>query len=94
MGRKGKESKEIEKLDLEIQFRSVPDGGWGWLVCLAGFIAQFIVLGIQNNTGILYKALLDEFKQSKGDTGKRMSPSSCFDNSPVNDNKEGFLRGN
>lgn len=63
-----KESKEIEKVQVQIQVRSVPDGGWGWCVCLAGFIAQFVVLGIQNNTGILYKALLEEFKQSKGET--------------------------
>lgn len=68
MGKDTKENKEIEKIQVEIHVRSVPDGGWGWLVCLAGFIAQFVVLGIQNNTGIIYKALLEEFKQSKGET--------------------------
>lgn len=69
MGKDSKESKEIEKVQVEIQVRSVPDGGWGWFICLAGFIAQFVVLGIQNNTGIIYKALLEEFRQSKGETG-------------------------
>lgn len=68
MGKDTKESKEIEKIQVEIHVRSVPDGGWGWFVCLAGFIAQFVILGIQNNTGIIYKALLEEFKQSKGET--------------------------
>lgn len=68
MGKDTKENKEIEKIQVEIHVRSAPDGGWGWLVCLAGFIAQFVVLGIQNNTGIIYKALLEEFKQSKGET--------------------------
>ncbi|KAJ7328161.1 hypothetical protein OS493_025574 [Desmophyllum pertusum] len=68
MGKNTKDSKEIEKVQVEIEVRSVPDGGWGWFVCLAGFIAQFVVLGIQNNTGILYKALLEEFKTSKGET--------------------------
>lgn len=69
MGKNTTESKEIEKADVEIVVRSdVPEGGWGWLVCLAGFIAQFVILGLQNNTGILYKALLEEFKASKGDT--------------------------
>ncbi|KAL9964086.1 hypothetical protein ACROYT_G027665 [Oculina patagonica] len=68
MGKDSKESKEIEKVQVEIQVRSVPDGGWGWFICLAGFIAQFVVLGIQNNTGIIYKALLEEFRQSKGET--------------------------
>lgn len=69
MGKDSKESKDIEKVQVEIQVRSVPDGGWGWFICLAGFIAQFVVLGIQNNTGIIYKALLEEFRQSKGETG-------------------------
>ena len=70
MGKDTKESKEMEKVEVEITVRSdVPEGGWGWLVCLAGFIAQFVVLGLQNNTGILYKALLTEFKTSKGETG-------------------------
>ncbi|EDO39975.1 predicted protein, partial [Nematostella vectensis] len=52
-----------------------PEGGWGWLVCLAGFIAQFTILGIQNNTGILYTTLLTEFKGNKGDT---VNPISRF----------------
>lgn len=64
----GKNTKEIDKIQVEVRVRSVPDGGWGWLVCLAGFIAQCVVLGIQNNTGIIYKALLEKFKQSKGET--------------------------
>lgn len=78
MGKDTKESQEIEKVEVEIEVRSaVPEGGWGWLICLAGFIAQFVVLGIQNNTGILYKALLQEFKTGKGETGKwfRFFPS-------------------
>ena len=71
MGKNTTEGKEIEKADVEIVVRSdVPEGGWGWLVCLAGFIAQFVILGLQNNTGILYKALLEEFKTSKGETGR------------------------
>ena len=71
MEKNNKESKEIEKVDVEIVVRSdVPEGGWGWFVCLAGFIAQFVVLGLQNHTGILYKALLLEFKTSKGETGR------------------------
>lgn len=84
MGKDSKESKDIEKVQVEIQVRSVPDGGWGWLVCLAGFIAQFVVLGIQNNTGILYKALLEEFRQSKGETGINLEFISIYD----------FMQGN
>ncbi|EDO35238.1 predicted protein, partial [Nematostella vectensis] len=44
-----------------------PDGGWGWLVCLAAFITQFIVLGTMNNFGVIYVELLQEFKVGKAE---------------------------
>ena len=70
---KEEDEKKMERED-ELELKSgpvsVPDGGWGWMVCLAGFTTQFIILGIQNNSGILYTALLNEYKQSKGATGK------------------------
>lgn len=71
MGRNREESKESEKGEVQtlVDRSDVPEGGWGWFVCLAGFLAQFIVLGLQNNTGILFKTLLKEFKSKKGDTG-------------------------
>lgn len=70
MGKDTKESNEVDNVQVEIEVQSAtPDGGWGWLVCLAGFIAQFVILGIQNNTGILYKALLVEYNTGKGETG-------------------------
>lgn len=40
-----------------------PDGGWGWVVCAAAFLIQFIVLGTMNNFGILYVKLFDDFGQ-------------------------------
>lgn len=71
MGKMEKQNIEQESVDIIKTERLIPEGGWGWLVCLAGFTAQFTILGIQNNTGILYTSLLTEFKRSKGDTGKR-----------------------
>ncbi|XP_029214258.2 monocarboxylate transporter 10-like [Acropora millepora] len=70
MGRNREEIKESEKGEVQtlVDRSDVPEGGWGWCVCLAGFIAQFVVLGLQNNTGILYKTLLTEFKSNKGET--------------------------
>lgn len=70
MGNNEKGSKQSKKGEVQhiVVPSTVPEGGWGWLVCLAGFIAQFVVLGLQNNTGILYKTLLVEFQSSKGDT--------------------------
>lgn len=62
MGKDIKENKEIEKIQVEIYVCFVLDGGWGWFVCFVGFIVQFVVFGIQNNIGIIYKVLLEEFK--------------------------------
>ena len=38
-----------------------PDGGFGWIVCAAAFLIQFIVLGTMNNFGILYVKLYEDF---------------------------------
>lgn len=48
-----------------------PDGGWGWCVCIATFVTQFIVLGTMNNFGVIYVELLREFKVGKAEAGKR-----------------------
>ena len=55
-----------EKPEVIVPF---PDGGWGWLVCLATFSAQFIVLGTMNNFGVMYVELLNEFNTGKADAG-------------------------
>ena len=47
----------------------IPEGGWGWIICAAAFVAQLIVMGIHNSFGILYTTLLEEFKKSKAETG-------------------------
>jgi hypothetical protein len=68
MGKNEKEENGSQTVNI-VDLNPLPEGGWGWLVCFAGFTAQFLILGIQNNTGILYTALLTEFGGSKGDTG-------------------------
>lgn len=55
-----------EKPEVIVPF---PDGGWGWLVCLATFSTQFIVLGTMNNFGVMYVELLNEFNTGKADAG-------------------------
>lgn len=47
----------------------IPEGGWGWVICVAAFVAQLIVMGIHNSFGILYTTLLEEYKKSKAETG-------------------------
>jgi len=47
----------------------IPEGGWGWAICAAAFVAQLIVMGIHNSFGILYTTLLEEYQKSKAETG-------------------------
>lgn len=39
-----------------------PDGGYGWVICLAAAVIQFIILGIHNNFGILYTYLMKDLE--------------------------------
>ena len=47
-----------------------PDGGWGWIVCAAAFLTQFVVLGTMNNFGILYVTLFKYFNDDASATCK------------------------
>ena len=38
-----------------------PDGGWGWLVVLAGFLVHFILDGIGYTFGIMLKPLVEHY---------------------------------
>lgn len=55
-----------------VREKSHPDGGYGWVVVFAAFSVQFIAVGLQNSSGTIFSALIDEFKRSKGETGKPM----------------------
>lgn len=48
---------------------AVPDGGFGWCICAAGFMVQFLVLGIHNSFGILYMYLMRDLEAPASDTG-------------------------
>lgn len=71
---KGKPSDSSMAATSNQQFHIVakthPDGGWGWVVCLGAFLAQFIVLGMQNTAGIVYTELVKELKSPRGATGE------------------------
>ena len=71
---KGKPSDSSMDTTSNQQFHIVakthPDGGWGWVVCLGAFLAQFIVLGMQNTAGIVYTELVKELKSPRGATGE------------------------
>ena len=37
---------------------NVPDGGWGWVVCLASFWTNGVVFGVINSFGVLFVHLM------------------------------------
>ncbi len=43
-----------------------PDGGWGWVVCLAGFACNLILDGIAYTFGVLLDPLVSSFESSRG----------------------------
>ncbi|KAJ8365655.1 hypothetical protein SKAU_G00144860 [Synaphobranchus kaupii] len=44
------------------------DGGWGWVIVVASFMAQFLAYGSPQSVGVLYPAWLDAFQAGKGMT--------------------------
>ena len=66
MGRKLKDEHIEENSDLSDD--SVPDGGWGWVVCLGAFLVNFILDGTMFSFGVLLLDLLEFFGQGKAKT--------------------------
>uniref|UniRef100_A0A4W5QKC8 Monocarboxylate transporter 9 n=1 Tax=Hucho hucho TaxID=62062 RepID=A0A4W5QKC8_9TELE len=68
------------------------DGGWGWVIIVACFMAQFLAYGSPQSVGVLYPEWLHAFQEGKGMTawvgslvsgvGLIASPvcSACVDN--------------
>ena len=46
----------------------VPDGEWGWVVCAASFMVNFILDGTMFSFGILLLELLDDLQETKSVT--------------------------
>lgn len=42
-----------------------PDGGWGWVVCLASFMCNLILDGIAYTFGVLFNPLVEEFQSDR-----------------------------
>ncbi|XP_036392551.1 monocarboxylate transporter 9b [Megalops cyprinoides] len=42
------------------------DGGWGWVIVLVSFMAQFLAYGSPQSVGVLYPEWLDAFQEGKG----------------------------
>lgn len=44
------------------------DGGWGWIIVVASFMAQFLSSGSPQSVGVLYPEWLSAFQEGKGMT--------------------------
>ncbi|XP_070568251.1 monocarboxylate transporter 13-like [Ptychodera flava] len=56
---------------------AAPDGGWGWAVVFASFLATSLCGGSIYSFGVLYVAYLDEFERSKAATAWIGSIFTC-----------------
>jgi hypothetical protein len=44
---------------VEATLENPPDGGWGWVVCLACFYVQVVAIGLPFAFGVIYTTYLD-----------------------------------
>ena len=47
-----------------------PDGGWGWIVCAAAFIVNFLCHGYHLSFGLVYMEIIDTYKVDRMQLGK------------------------
>ena len=65
------ETKKRDVTALEIWAeKECPDGGYGWIICIAAAMCQFIIMGIHNNFGILYTYFMRDLKADPADTSE------------------------
>lgn len=57
---------EVTTVELD-EDEDCPDGGYGWVICIAAAVIQFIILGIHNNFGILYTSLIGDLHAKPSD---------------------------
>ena len=66
-----KKTKKLEVTAVDIcAEKECPDGGYGWIICIAAAICQFVIWDIHNNFGILYTYLMRDLKADPADTGE------------------------
>lgn len=75
---KNEEIATTEDIDPESneKFKTHPDGGWGWCIVIAAFLTQFVVVGLQNSSGVIFNELVEKFNRPRGETGF-VSSISC-----------------
>ena len=58
--------------EAELNTRNHYDAGWAWFVCGTTFLMEFFGGGMITSSGVIYAALLGEFKKSRAETGMIM----------------------
>lgn len=48
--------------------KECPDGGYGWIICVAAAVIQFIILGIHNSYSVLYTYLMKDMNTEPSET--------------------------
>ncbi|WAR15037.1 MOT9-like protein [Mya arenaria] len=46
----------------------IPDGGWGWVVCVACFLVHMLIDGLFYSFGVIYVELLEYYGSTRGST--------------------------
>ena len=65
----GTNIRQDPKLDPSIPAPPIPpDGGYGWVICAASFMASLILDGVCFSFGIFYMEFLDYYQESKAKT--------------------------
>lgn len=78
----GRDSSNSRRLNKVVHL----DGGYGWVVVFASFMAHVIVFGIWNMSGIIFVQLLEDLNTGKAETalissisvGTMMVTGECF----------------
>lgn len=65
-----KEPRPDEEAGLNLDNEVHYDRGWAWVVLGTTFLMEFFVGGLITSSGVIYAALVDEFKKSRAETGK------------------------
>ena len=47
--------------------QAAPDGGWGWMVVLGGFVVLFMAAGLESLTSVLYVEWTSYFDVGAGE---------------------------
>ena len=66
----GDSGKTIQVVTCTERISPHQDGCWSWVVCFAAVVSNVVICGFTFSYGILFPAVLEEFKQGRARTGK------------------------